>query len=336
MHIVLLILKIIGIALLVILGLLLVILLMVLFVPIRYRIKGNLHDKVPVADARVSFLFPLFWVEAGYEQELFGRIKLLGITVYDLIHPKKKEKKEKKRRTNRDKRSDKNETEAAEVEKTDVAADGNMPEIETVSGHELQSDSAVDAESASETKSGLTKEHEDLIRQLMEKEENKKSFSEKVELFIEKLKEFFVKVQAFFRKLRENTQEMIDKLNDSVTKVSGILDFIESDEFQKAFFVAKKTIFKLLKSIAPRKIKISLHIGTGDPGSTGQICAIYGFLYPFVENCVMIEPDFEQTIMEGEFFLKGYITGFMFLRVAWVALFHRDLKCIRKMIRKRR
>lgn len=327
MHILLLLLKIIGITLLVILGIILFLLLLILFVPIRYQASGELKEKVPKLQAKISFLFPLFWITAGYQCVLYGKVKLLGFTIFDLVNPKKKKDKKEGKKKNRKKEENKTFVSEARQETS-------VDQIDSDERKSLEQNSFNG--SIQYGSSGLSKQSEEILKNRIEELEGKKTLKEKMKEFWNFLLALPEKLSSFWKMLSNQTEEMIEKLNDSSNKLEKALDFIQSEETIAAFLIAKKTLLKLLKSIRPRKGKMNLHVGTGDPGSTGQICAIYGFLYPFVQNCVMIEPDFEQSIIEGDFELKGYITGFMLVRVAWIALFHRDLKCIRKMIRNRR
>ena len=95
LHIILLILKIIGITLLVIIGLLLLILLTVLLVPIRYQIVAEHGKEVLKMDAGASWFLHLLNARVTHlEGILHIRVKALWITLYDNLQPKppKKEK----------------------------------------------------------------------------------------------------------------------------------------------------------------------------------------------------------------------------------------------------
>ena len=80
LHILLLILKIIGIVLLVILGFLLAAVLLVLLVPLRYRLDGSWHGG-PAGQVRVTWLLHAVSVLAAYENGLDITAKLFGFTV---------------------------------------------------------------------------------------------------------------------------------------------------------------------------------------------------------------------------------------------------------------
>lgn len=92
MNIIFLLLKLIGIILLAVIALLLLIVLTVLFVPIRYTVRlehgGNIY-----ADCRVNWLLHFINARISYINEKpHIRIRLLFITLYDSLRPKKEKK----------------------------------------------------------------------------------------------------------------------------------------------------------------------------------------------------------------------------------------------------
>ena len=93
MHILLLILKIIGILLLILLGLLLLFVLAVLFAPVRYRADGTLLEKKE-ADISANWLLFVLRVACSIKNgEVTACVRLFGIPVF--TYPKRKKQKEK-------------------------------------------------------------------------------------------------------------------------------------------------------------------------------------------------------------------------------------------------
>ena len=81
-HILLMILKIIGILLLIILAIALVLVLAVLFVPLRYRLKADYHG-TPRGYTRVSWLLSLLTYRAEYGQSgLVQKVRICGICLW--------------------------------------------------------------------------------------------------------------------------------------------------------------------------------------------------------------------------------------------------------------
>ena len=81
-HVLLTVLKILGILLASIIGLLLLILLIVLLVPVRYRGKAQKHDKIN-ADGVVSWLLHIVHCSVKYEGDgVITVVRIFGIKVY--------------------------------------------------------------------------------------------------------------------------------------------------------------------------------------------------------------------------------------------------------------
>lgn len=306
MHILLLVLKIIGIALLVILGLLLVLILLLLFVPFCYRAEGSYYENKPYIMVRICYLFPLLNVFVKYQEEnLEGKAKLLGFTVYDFFPSEQEQEKQEQKKEKKAKKVKKSKAKKETKEALPEIQEGTEPKPQLKAEEKTQ----VGTETLTDT----------------EQEEEKKTLWEKIRIFVRTLKE---KILSFIQKMKD----IRDKGIEIKEKVSYYYGIWQREESQRAFQTAKKTLYKVWKSIRPKKGLVKFHFGTGDPGSTGQMCGYLGMLYPFIGKYVMIEPDFENKIYEGDFYFKGRITLFVFLRAAWTILFDKDIKALRKIL----
>ena len=78
LHVLLFILKILGIILLAVLGLILAGVLLALFVPVRYRADGSFY-KISRGEACISWLFRTFRVTASWEEKLVVTVKVLWL-----------------------------------------------------------------------------------------------------------------------------------------------------------------------------------------------------------------------------------------------------------------
>jgi hypothetical protein len=98
LHVILLILKIIGLLLLAILGLLLLIILIVLLVPIRYKVNAE-HGETIRVEGRANWLLHLVRARVSHIEGIFHiRVMVLWFTLFDNLEPKQpKEKKPGKR-----------------------------------------------------------------------------------------------------------------------------------------------------------------------------------------------------------------------------------------------
>ncbi|WP_077610909.1 DUF2953 domain-containing protein [Clostridium sp. Marseille-P2415] len=87
LHIILLLLKILGLFVLIVLGLILSVFLLVLLVPVRYRAEGSYYGKVK-GHARFSWLLHILTVTVSYEKDLTMAVRLFG---FRILKPKKLE-----------------------------------------------------------------------------------------------------------------------------------------------------------------------------------------------------------------------------------------------------
>lgn len=115
LHVILLILKIIGILLLAILGLLLLIVLIVLLVPIRYRVNAE-HGEAIRVDGRVNWLLHLIRARVTHiEGVLHIQVQVLWLTLYDNLKPRKPRERKQRRRDIKKKAGKKSEARNNEV-----------------------------------------------------------------------------------------------------------------------------------------------------------------------------------------------------------------------------
>lgn len=293
------ILKILGIILLVLLGIILTVILSVLFVPVRYRLDAHrdLQEQAPVyAAVKATWLLHLISVFFSYPDAAYVCVKLFGITLYRSDREKKPKKTKKKKEPKKQENSEEN------------------PEENTVKSEETLEESTEPTESAETADSDGFEDEET---------EEKPTF-----------KEFFSKLWDKIKNIQYTITQICDKIKHIVKNIKYYIKVIQSNTFKNAFSLCSGELFKLLKSIRPRKVKGKLLIGTGDPASTGQVLAIYGILYPFIGNHIDITPDFEQQIVEGELLVKGKITVFKALKMAVVIFFNKDVRRLLKLLKR--
>ena len=303
------ILKIIGIILVCLLVVLLVLLLLVLFCPAVYRIKGEKQERLLI-HGRISWLFPLIYGKIKYEEKLSCILYLLGIPVYDVLggktvkdeRPHKKKKKRKKETKKADKKEKKQE------EYTSMARRTTFPEE-------------------------IPQEPDD--SEEMEALENRDG-EEKVSVFqkiVWSIKRFFQKVKLFFQKVFEKVRNIKytilnikEKLENLKETISWYKEVLEREESRRAITKGRQQILKFLKHISPKKVKGNILFGFGDPGATGEALGFISMFYPLFGNHITIIPDFERTIFQGDFYVKGRIRAFNLLKFGWSILFDKDIK----------
>lgn len=294
------ILKIIGIVLLCILIVFIALILLVLFVPVRYQAKGyrKVPDEVPIRVwCKATWLLHLISVMYYYPEEAYTKVKVLGITVYST---EMKAQEKKKQSSSGEKEQNTEQSQQKEKEQSTVQSKVKPGEIEEI--QEKQEQAQSDASSQEKEKLAIIR--------------------------------FFKKLWQILKNIKYTICKIYDKIKEVVRNIRYYIAVIESDTFQRAFQLCKEELYDLLKNILPRKLTGNFTIGTGDPANTANILAIHGMLYPLIGNYITITPDFENTIVKGDFFLKGRITVFKLLKTALKVYFNKDIKRVIQLLKK--
>lgn len=344
LHIVLLILKIIGITLGILAGILLLSLCLALFVPVRYQVeaKRTEGEENPPVEAKVKITWLLHFINVRilYPSEVYLRARILFITVFKL--PKKQKKTKKK--TKRDKKDKK-----AGNEENGQNAENRKPEQDGAaeSGQDAGKETSLNIESETEKakqteppKSGggsrpAGKESGGAEHTVKadaaesaagaDTAENKEKLS---------LKERIIKICKFFQNIRYTITGICDKIKAVWKNMEYYLNILQSDTFKQAFSLCKGELVSILSYIRPRKFNADFTVGMGDPASTGQILSFYGILYPLIGNHVIVTGDFENKRIEGAVFIKGKMKLFTFLKTAVRIYFNKDIRKLIQLFKK--
>lgn len=262
------ILKVIGIVLLCILGLLLALLLIILFVPIRYRISADKSDPEDdiTAFARVSFLLHIISAAFTYNKGTDLCVRLFGIRIYP-----RKRKEDHKRRKN---------TSAADHpadEKPDPIKDEN--EYHTLLEDDFTIDWNDEEPSSGDTDNAFAEDDKesDIVR--------------KAEELLNKLSDKYESIHDRYKKIRKDIRFWDRMIHDARN--------------QNAVDIIKKQVVRLLKKIAPKRVKGFVHFGFDDPATTGQILVYLSVLYPVLPRMLKIDPGFSDTLLYGNVDIKG-------------------------------
>ena len=280
LHIILLILKIIGIILLSILGLFVFAVICVLFVPVRYKGKGEWY-KEKQGKIVISWLLHIVSLCLSYDNgETQVVFRIFGIRLRRRKKKTKKAKKAKKvkkhKMSKQKAKKEKDETVKVPVEKELI----QQPQIITLTEVRNKSvETKLDKEAGNNTK--------------------KRKLPNPFELF---------------RKIRFKIKSIYDKLKKINEKKNNLLAFLRNEETKSAWKYGKKEIIKLIKYILPTKIKLYAKFGFEDPSTTGKVLGIIYTFYGFTKK-FQIYPDFENVVFEGETNFKGRIRGIRLLIV---------------------
>ena len=303
LQIILLILKIIGICLLCLIGLLLLCIGLVLFVPVRYRASGSYIEKQLKLLGGVTWLCHIISVRIFYDgekQEDKSRVlvKIFGIAIIDTAKKKTKKAKEPKEAVLEVPKKPPHEKDAEEKEKTK----SRTPEI------------------AQKPKAEVQKDEEN-------KSEEKKDEAARVEHTKSK-KSLLAKLTAFRQKMSDAFKRLCDRLETINQKKDKLMDILFSEKNKKTFVLLKRSIFKLIRHILPRRIEGWIHFGTDNPEKTGRMLGWLAVFYPLYAERLKIAPDFEKEIFETKFLAVGKIQAFTFVSTGIKIMLNKDLRRI--------
>lgn len=308
LHIILLILKIIGIILLCILGIILLILLSVLVIPIRYKIDFSIYEYGSIR-CIVSWFLRIFSVNFNYEKGEFDKyVRIFGIRTKLLFG--KKEEKDDFDYNNSEEKDIFEEINESFSEKKHDYKDMYRPEKDDII--ELFKD---------EEQESFNQFHEEDISQVNNEHLEEEDTSSNV-----KKKSIFNKIWDKLKKIRFKIKSIYGKIKKIYKKAASIKEFFELEQTKEAISFLKKQAGTLFKYIKPRKITGRLKFGTGSPASTGEILGIIYIFYKGANEKFIIEPDFDNKVLEGEIHLKGRITVFSMLIIALKLYRNKNLK----------
>ena len=103
------------------------------------------------------------------------------------------------------------------------------------------------------------------------------------------------------------------------------------EDTRKLFWHGCLRVGRILKNIRPRRLKADILFGAASPDTTGYLYALYGMIYPYLGEHVLVTPDFTQAVFEGEIEAAGHITIF---QVLWNSILFLLDKRLRRLIRR--
>ena len=312
LHIIIFILKIIGILLLVILGLILLLVSSVLFVPITYKVRAERKDGVIQVRAVAGWMFRLlsvhYRIHTSQEpmQLLQGRI--LGIPVWKPLEPKK-EKPKKAEKKSKEKQSKPKQMEAkqleqkAEVKSSDKAKERLKKDL--IPGTAVvtmpQPEPEVSRQEQPQDKQAQTKPpRQSILKKLLYA-----------------IRRIYGKITAIGRGLFSLVVKLLHMPEKASETIGTLTDFWNLEENVKARESIWRELKFLWKHSRPRKADLTLHFGFEDPSWTGQCMGVLSILNVWYPGRIFLKPEFEQEIFEGTLYIKGH----MMLAVPLLSIF---------------
>lgn len=297
LHVLLLILKITGIVIACILGLVILVVTAVLFVPVRYKVNADYHDRFK-AQAKVSWL-GILRLMISYDEELDIKAKAFFITVYNNNDENSKVSEQKKAKKKKEKKPEENIFSASDKDVEKLTEKEEKPQIKM-------------AEAVNETKEDVQN-----VKEAVSEDESgniqNRSFFNKVK---DKCFVIYTKIKEIIKLIRDTVKKISGAADRLKEKVSKAKEFVTDEDNKALFHFLVEQLKALIKVIKPKKYRINARIGFEDPATMGKVLAYVSILYGMAGVDLSLEPVFGENVKEGSIFLKGNICIFSVLVIA--------------------
>ena len=319
LHILLTILKILGILLLIAVGLLLLIVLALLFVPVTYTVQGDKSQETWGISSRVSWLFGGISARFWHRGETGWELRLLGIPVRKLMRRlrggKRRKRQEKKTSSGRKEKGASAQnglspSDESPVQRTPSFSKGSSVQKEPLAQKESP---CQETKAAEGTESGEPKRGPGRI-------------AAAVGNLWRRIRSFFVRLVQLPGKIAGRIRKMWLTFRRFCDKIRRWKEFLTRDTTKAAVKFLLGRGRALLVHILPRKVRGNVTVGFEDPAMTGQLLAAAGVFYPLYKENIQITPVFDRQVLEGDFLIKGRIFGAAFVWTAWKIYRNRNVR----------
>lgn len=335
LHILLLILKIVGILLLAVLCLLILAAAVLILNPVRYRLEGDSEEWADTIRGRFRFhwLFHLIRGEALFEEgELKWQIRIAWKKFGSPSYPGEKSPDPEKNRSGFQKGQDKSReekpgdpreekrTRSEENLKTEhCRADASSEEVKELPPASDQTESAEEKESE---KTETEKTH----RAAGGSRKNG-SPEKKEETLYQKFLKRAERLQKLFRKTGRKIKALLKRKD-------RLHAFLSDETHKKAFAEVLRESRRFLGYLHPYVLKAEVEFGFEDPALTGYTLAWISLIYPAVGEFAEIRPDFHHRVLRGNLLAEGKIRILYVLIPAWNLVRNKNVRTTFRHIRR--
>ena len=298
-HVLLILLKFLGIFLLFLLGLIF----LILAAPIRYSFHFHAGEEASFGgQIKVTWLLGILYIRGSYIEKIFEyRVRIFGYQILGnqkefLEKKQKRERKKQKKRNKKSEKSKNKENVPAPLKQEESCGDDRTAK------QEMQPEEKVSPEQEGTCEERRTAEK--AVEPMEKKPSSTDRFREKTTGRLDSLRK---KIHEF----REAYQEYHGK---------QLMDF------------AKQSIIKILRHVLPRRMRGFIRFGFDDPAVTGIVTGGAALFYPKYRDTLVLEPDFGQECFEADCRGRGRIHPGFFLYMGLKALWNPDVRALLKKL----
>lgn len=321
-HILLWIIKVIGIVLAAVLGLILFLFFIVLLGPIGYEAVGQ-AEETRKAEGRISWLWFVIRYKIHYDSqnEIWWKLRVFGIPILSSEKQrKKKADNQKKKAAEREKESPGNEAverqknfskETLPVEKEAVPQNGDLEATayggkdKTLKEIPEMRDLEATAYEKEEKNAAADKKELDALKIKESSDQRKKQ--RKPSLIWRRISE---KIKNIRNKIKEIPQKLLrlrDRGKEVLERFQEIREYFLGERNKEVLKGILTVLKKMLRHILPNQLRGRVEFGLEDPYRMGQVLALLGVLMPIYQDKLEVHPDFEEEKLKGDLSCKGRI-----------------------------
>lgn len=332
-HVLLILLKFLGIFLLFLLGLIF----LILAAPIRYSFHFHAGEEASFGgQIKVTWLLGILYIRGSYIEKIFEyRVRIFGYQILGNQKEflEKKQKRERKKQKKRNKKSEKSKN------KENVPA---PPKQEESRGEDRSAKQDMQPEeSVSPEQEGSCEERRSAEQEVRTEEK----VSPEQERTCEECRSAEKAVEPMEKKPPSTggSRKKPSSTGGSGKKTTGRLDSLRNKvhEFREAYQeyhgkqlmdFAKQSIIKILRHVLPRRMRGFIRFGFDDPAVTGIVTGGAALFYPKYRDTLVLEPDFGQECFEADCRGRGRIHPGFFLYMGLKALWNPDVRALLKKL----
>ncbi len=326
LHILFLLLKIIGIILLALLCLVVLLVLIVLLVPVRYKVSAAKYSDIE-AEAQVSWLLHLLGFFVRFDtgeaegRRLHLRLRIACFTLYDNLRPRKKRIKKKRVSKTKTRTPEKNvdksiDADINKISDIDRTADKNIdktPDTDRTADRNIDKIPDTDRINDDKTDENVENgnvEDENIDDTIYIEETGRNRVVDLLNHILNILKKIAGVCRSILHLPSAMTQKfrhLSDQMTRLLEKKNKLLDIYHDEKNHRWLMLFLGRLKKLVLRMLPKIDRLLWHFGFDDPATTGQVLGFLSVLYPVCRERMVLQPEFQQEVMEGEVRLHGQI-----------------------------
>ena len=163
------------------------------------------------------------------------------------------------------------------------------------------------------------------------KEESQKKRKEASET---KTKSLYEKICLRIERVKYTFRRFCDKIRALVKKKDRLTAFLTNETHKRAFRRAVSELRRLLAFLFPKKLKAEVRFGFEDPAYTGYALAWISLLYPAIGDHIDLEPDFQHKVLKGNIYAEGKLRVLYIIIPLWNLVWDKDVRITFRRIRK--